>query len=392
MTNKQFPNIKFPDILQDEKFLRWRFFCDAETDAYWNDLLSEYPEIKKEIALADEYLKKNIFKKNAFRSTDKERLLKRIQQNLHRNSKRKRVNIWMRYAAVACVIVTIGVVSLIIQKQIMQPEEIITGNLLDSEDIQLIVNNKPRSFSQNVTIKIGSDGVAKVHEESEQNANIDIDITQNTINKLIVPYGKRSSLELSDGTKITLNSGSSLEFPSVFTTNSRKVKLRGEMYIEVAHDEKKPFYVETSDFEISVLGTTFNVSAYESQPQSVVLVEGSVNLKSKDNHEIKLLPSQMAVYNGGFEKRNVDLDQYISWKKGYVLLNNVPISKVLNYIERYYNLSFNYDENINLMNETCKGKLYLSENVDNVLNAIALLSSTYYKREGNVLYITNKLN
>lgn len=392
MTKREPSDIKFPDILQDERFLIWRFFRDPEIDAYWDDLLYQYPEIKDEIALADAYLKKHIFKKNSMQSVNKQLLLNKVKRNLSQDSKKKKITLWMRYAAVACVVVAIGVVSLITQKQLLQPEEIITGNLLDSEDVQLIVDNKQKSFSENITIKIGSDGVAKVHTESEVESNIDVDIAHNTINKLIVPYGKRSSIELSDGTKIMLNSGSSVEFPSVFSRNSRKVKLKGEMYIEVAPDKNRPFYVETSDFEISVLGTTFNVSAYENRPQSVVLVEGSVNLKSKDNQEIKLLPSQMAVYAHGFEKQTVDVNLYTSWRKGYILLDKAPVSEVLNFIERYYNLSFNYQKDINLMNTTCKGKLYLSENVDNVMNAIALLSSTYYKREEKTIYITNKPN
>lgn len=388
MTNNQFFNKKHPELLQDDKFLLWRFFPDAETNAYWDNLINQQPEIKKEIDLADEYLKKYIFKKNGLQTIDKQLLLKRINKNLNRDNKKKRVKLWMKYAAVACVAVAIGVASFITQKQLIQPEETITGNLLDLKDIQLIVNNESKSFSENITIKISSDGVAKVQEENQ--SETDININHTTMNKLIVPYGKRSSLELSDGTKITLNSGSSLEFPAVFSNNIRKVKLMGEMYIEVAHGKNKSFYVETSHFDISVLGTTFNVSAYESQPQSVVLVEGRVNLKSKYHQEIELLPSQMAIYADGFEKQTVDVNKYTSWRKGYIILDKAPVSEVLSFIERYYNLSFSYDKDINLRNATCNGKLYLSENVDNVMRAVALSSSTVYKRKNNIIYITNQ--
>ncbi|WP_286854003.1 FecR family protein, partial [Proteiniphilum sp. UBA5259] len=130
-------------------------------------------------------------------------------------------------------------------------------------------------------------------------------------------YGKRSTLTLSDGSKVWLNSGSVLEFPAQFGSKKREIRLTsGEMYIEVIPDSQKPFHVHTSDFNVKVYGTKFNVSAYADSPRSVVLVEGRVSLQPVNKKETFLSPSEQAVYsdNGTFNTQKVDVTQFISWK------------------------------------------------------------------------------
>ena len=167
--------------------------------------------------------------------------------------------------------------------------------------------------------------------------------------------------------------------------------LSGEMYIEVAPDKNKTFYVHTSGYDVKVYGTKFNVSAYPGSVSSVVLVEGSVSLKStdKEKEEVYLSPEEQAIYSestGTFDTRKVDVRSFISWKEGYL----TSVTEVLKQIERYYNLSFNYGDDVSLQGLTCTGKIILSDNLNNVMTALALISSTKYKKENNTIYIYTK--
>jgi ferric-dicitrate binding protein FerR (iron transport regulator) len=160
----------------------------------------------------------------------------------------------------------------------------------------------------------------------------------------------------------------------------------------VATDKKKPFHVRTSDFSIKVYGTKFNVSTYADSPQSVVLVEGRVSLKPVNKKGTFLSPGEQAVYsdNGTFNTQKVDVNQFISWKNGYLSFDQAPMTEVLKQIGRYYNVSFNFDQDVNLQKRTCSGKIYLSDNLDNVMTTIALLSSTRYINQNGQIYILNE--
>jgi len=223
-----------------------------------------------------------------------------------------------------------------------------------------------------------------------------IEIKQEQLNTLIIPYGKRSTITLADGSRVWLNSGSVLEFPVQFDRKKREIRLTsGEMYIEVTPDQNKPFFVHTSNFNVRVYGTKFNISNYTGSLQTIVLVEGSVSLKSNDPNyqkELFITPSEKAIYseNGTFNTQKVDVNQFISWKDGHLSFDKTPITEVLQQIGRYYNLSFDYEQDVNLQKRTCSGKIYLSDNLDNVMTTIGLLSSTAYSRVDNQIFITHK--
>jgi ferric-dicitrate binding protein FerR (iron transport regulator) len=164
------------------------------------------------------------------------------------------------------------------------------------------------------------------------------------------------------------------------------------MYIEVAHDSRRMFHVHTADFRINVYGTALNVSAYADSPQFVVLVSGSATLKSVAGSKLTLSPNERAslTETGTFNVQEVDINQYISWKNGFLLFNRTPMTEVLRQIARFYNLSFDYGNATNLHKRTCTGRIVLSDNLDDVLTTIALLSSTDIRKENNRIYITNK--
>ena len=385
----------FTDFLKDKQFIQWQLIPDNESDARWRQFISEHPHLEGELQKAIHYIKTTGLNKKTLTDSERQQLLDKIQTTIEANSKKLKIKRLVRYIAASCAAVALIVLGVNLylnsNKTSTQfnSEEVIVGKLLNEKDIQLITEKETMSFEKDVHVQIEKDGKAKIIQENQ--ADKTVETSHRQLNKLIVPYGKRSTLTLSDGSKVWLNSGSVLEFPAQFAGDNREVSLAsGEMYIEVASDKKKPFYVHTSDFNVRVYGTRFNVSAYADSPKSVVLVEGSVSLSPSDNQEIYLSPNEQAIYSrdGTFNTQKVDVNHFISWKNGYLMFEDAPMPEVLKQIERYYNLSFNYDKDVTLKDLTCNGKIILSENLDNVMTTITLLTSVQYKKENNRIYIT----
>lgn len=388
---------KCKDLLQDTSFLLWKFFPTAELEQRWSARIEQNPLLAAEVQKAEKYLKERYYNQHALLPNEEKLLLDRIIESVKKQPKKKTGKIlpWITYAVASCLLalITVGVYQYTKRTTpIDEIAELVVGNALQSEDIQLITNNKVTSFEENIDVIVSENGEVKVKDGAGEELTSD----KGKTNKLIVPYGKRSKIVLSDGTQVWLNSGSTIEFPSQFPKNSREIRLdSGEIYIEVSPDKNRRFLVQTADFKVRVLGTKFNISSYSNSPKSVVLVEGSVGLASGKS-ELKLQPDYQATLtqNGAFSTKKVDVNEFTSWKNGYLLFQNTPISDVLKQIERYYNLSFSVVDEVCIKERRCSGKLHLSENVDDIMNTIARLSSTQYKREGNTISIsaTHKSN
>ena len=390
---------RYTDFLKDKQFIRWQLVPDEEVEAYWKNFIEQNPDLNPDLEQAVDYLKTTGLNNSTLTDAERLHLLNKIESTIERSVKITKIRRIIQLSVASCAAIALLIVGLNFflslgeKTHYTSGKELIIGNLLTHEAIQLITNDDSLSFQNDVQIDFDESGKAKItHGNSEEKT---VELAESKQNTLIVPYGKRSTLTLSDGSKVWLNSGSALEFPAQFTGNNREVRLAsGEMYIEVAPDGKKPFHVRTSDFDVKVYGTKFNVSTYADSPQSVVLVEGRVSLKSENKKETFLSPSEQALYddNGTFNRQKVDVNQFISWKDGYLEFDKTPMTEVLKQIGRYYNLSFDFDKDVNLYKRTCTGKIHLSENLDNVMTTIGLLSSTKYIKDNNQVYIINEPN
>ncbi|GHV40492.1 anti-sigma factor [Bacteroidia bacterium] len=386
------PNLK--NFLFDNEFIKWRLFRTEESDKYWSEFIKENPQYQSDLELAIRKFKAVRLNNNLLTQQQKDELLDKIIQDSVFKIKRKR-HIKYYWSAIACIIVlAISTIFIYTNKpadHIIQNS--IVGETLPSKDIRLVSGETVVDIKQNAEIQLSSKGVASIAEEgAEEGTQVtsSLNLTKEEMNKLIVPYGKRSTLKLADGTKIWLNSGTELEFPTNFVNAERHITVKGEIYIEVAEDKSKPFYVHTSQFDVRVFGTKFNVSSYQdSEEQSVVLIDGKVEVASRLRTQI-LDPGELfAIDPRGVRCMKVDVNEYISWIDGVFILKKTPVSDLLKRVGRYYNVDFK-DYHSKLMSRTCTGKLFLSDDIEQVINIICAISNTNYKRIGNSIYISDK--
>jgi len=245
-----------------------------------------------------------------------------------------------------------------------------------SGDVQLALSN-----NRTITIE-GEEAQLDYSEEGWVNINksekMDVAEEKTVFNQLVVPAGKRSMLTLSDGTNVWINSGSKLVFPVNFDKKIREVFVEGEIYLDVTPDAERPFVVHTKALDVTVLGTTFNVSAYTDQPDlQVVLVSGEVAIQKNGDAKEILKPNQMYSYNENrdeFSISTVDALDYIAWKDGYYVFYSQDLGTVFSRLSKYYDAQFLWDEKIK--NLVCSGKLDLKEDLQEVLNSLEKAAPT----------------
>lgn len=167
-------------------------------------------------------------------------------------------------------------------------------------------------------------------------------------NSIKIPYGKKFEIQLSDGTIVHLNAGTSLKYPVQFLKNQgREVFLTGEAYFEVAKDKAHPFTVNAQEVSVEVLGTRFNVDTYmDNASTNVVLVEGKVSLyknhKTNEN-QVYLKPGSRGSHIKGqsdFKIDEVNTDYYTAWVKGSLVFKNDSFAAIIKKLERHYNVTF----------------------------------------------------
>ena len=168
-------------------------------------------------------------------------------------------------------------------------------------------------------------------------------------NTISTPRGGQYQVTLSDGTRVWLNAASSIRFPVMFAGKERKVEITGEAYFEVAKNKQMPFKVKANSSEIEVLGTHFNVNAYNDETATrTTLLEGSVKIK-KDNYSALLVPGQQSQVNKNGEIKvvnNADIEEVVAWKDGLFILKKADIPSVLRQIARWYDVDIVYKGNV----------------------------------------------
>lgn len=215
------------------------------------------------------------------------------------------------------------------------------------------------------------------------------------MNKMVTATGGFYALELSDGSRVWLNAESELVFPVFFGAGERIVQLKGEAFFEVVPDAARPFIVETNDTRTRVLGTTFNVKAYENESHvTTTLFTGKVNvsLLTDSTCSAVLSPGKQADWDmatGKWSVADANLENISAWKKGMFVFNREDIRVVTRQIERWYGVQFIYDTDRE-KNYTFNGYFSKDETLKSILDAFTFTGGPEFRIEGNVVYVRDK--
>lgn len=398
-------DINFVSLLQNETFLN----LVKNTNGLENqlDILDrEFPGQRETITLAVEFIRINLSHQRSMPSYD----VARIWQNTIGSSvySKKSIShrlIFYKILKVAAVLIFILAGSFLLYQQLPinslgEIAAIETGN----DNVAVIIlsdGSKHKLDEKNSKIEYSADGGEVVVKNFNQEEKIENSTTSKatTINQIIVPFGHRHMLTLSDGTRVQLNADSRLVFPAVFSDKNREVYLKGEGYFEVFKNPNKPFIVKTDFIEIKVLGTTFNISAYgDEKIASAILVEGEVVVSRKGkmlgNFEKKLNPGQGCFYSSSTHTsdiQNVDLCDYISWKDGLLLFKDKPLINIISRVEKYYNRKIQI-EGDKLPATLISGKLVLDGEIDEVMRYLAKTLETSYEENDKGVFLIKKQN
>lgn len=379
------------DFLADDDFLHWVLHPTEEEEKSWKKYLEEHPGKRKDVEEAR-------FVCSMFQVKQKKLSLDEtyeIWDGVLRSSRQLKALKWvsvLKYAAVFLLLFTSGAVSYYIYDSNRQQKY-----------FELMTTTMPAENEAKIILSDGSE-ISLEKKESAINYNssgdqliVDNDtIMQNqtagreAINKIIIPYGKKSVIRLSDGTMVWLNAGSQLIYPSVFLREKREVVLIGEAYFDVTENKSKPFVVRTSSLAVTVLGTKFDVSAYpEDQFVETILESGSVSIevtgKNSLSKKILLKPNQKGSLNredGVMNLTEVDVSQYTSWKDGMLKVEREDLIRVLKQVERYYNIRVELRDPL-AGGYLISGKLDLKNSAEEVLNVIQLTVPIEWAKKSN---------
>ncbi len=383
------------NFLHDDNFIMWRLFRTIELDEYWEVFMANNPDLENSILESiAQFEAVKINKDRLLLEKDKKNIYRTVLQKIYRHERRllarRVISVVAFFAIAALSILYFSHINETGQEYNLISNEIIIGEALPEEEIYLVSGDEKIIIDHNSRIALGGDGKVMVRDSNE--FINELIFATNEINKLVVPYGKRTSITLTDGTEVWLNSGTQLDFTTDFIGDKREIRVNGEIFINVTPDAKRPFEIYAPDINIQVEGTSFNLSAYRNDnKKTIVLVNGKVTVNPANHPATKLLPNEkLEITSDETTKELVNVSQYISWTKGILEFNETPISEVLKRIGRYYNVQFESSPETTLNDQTFSGKLFLSNNLDSVMTSVSILSSTIYKRENNIIHITKK--
>ncbi len=297
----------------------------------------------------------------------------RIEETTQKASKRNRQIKILRYSAVACAVIALSF--FFWNKQ--DPDISYNSLLYNAMNNQNLITEEEevsmkRGDGQQVRISDGQEVIDlssdQKYEDERKNAS--------TFNTLTVPYGKRIEVILPDNSKVWLNAGSQLTFPTIFDAAERRVYLEGEGYFDVEGDVKRPFYVHTANMVVKVLGTTFNISSYKDDSfASTVLLSGEIELQGAGEISFEpqvLKPGTAAVLRKNSKHLSISqeaVENHISWTRKQLILKNTPLAEVIARLERVYNTDITV-ESTSGSNETFSGRLDLTQPLTSLLTTL----------------------
>jgi ferric-dicitrate binding protein FerR (iron transport regulator) len=394
------------ELLEDKPFIAW--ILKGVKNREWENFLAEHPQFGAKAGKAREVI---LLLRDTYEVLDEESVLEMWRniegfEGLHKQKIRKiRTRKIMARAASVLLLVSLGALGYFYWSekgsgyQFAEQKAGHGGNearlvLSGGNEIALRKDNSVIAINDLEKQVIVNDSIIDITQKKPENEN------EVKMNEVVIPYGKRSELLLADGTKVWLNAGSRLAFPSEFTQKAREVYLEGEACFKVTRNETRPFIVNAGQLGVTVLGTRFNVMAYpDDNTIETVLIEGSVSLSKPrtigfvGKSEVILKPNQKA----SFDKENKDVvvsDEpdakvHIAWIEGWLEFSKESLFSVFVKLERYYNVKIITPESFP-SSDIITGKLDLKGSLDEVMVALADVAKIEYNINGSNIYIEKK--
>lgn len=391
MQINKYQEYKIIDFLKDDDFLRWNLFKLEEDQAYWAEVIATYPELQPLIEQAVKLYETEVLLNDYSLTPEQINVYHDtfIQQAINVNRRRRTLYYWLSGAASILLLFAIN--------QFYKPA--------DKQPNDLLSFVKESSFSvdssKNIQLYVSADELITI-EEKEADISYYTDSIQVTgrslsevnnasYSKLVVPKGKRSKLILSDGTTLHVNAGTKVVYPNRFTDDNREIYVNGEVFLDVTPNKKQPFIVRTSEIAIRVLGTRFNVQAYEEDAATqVVLASGAVEISSNaDAKKTNLIPTQMYDYKAGQGSvTRVEVEKYTSWVKGMLYVEEERLDRLMTKLSRYYGEEIIFDKK--LVSQKCTGKVDLKNELGEVLHGLTFSFPIKVKQENGTYRVSAK--
>jgi len=390
-------------FIENPQFLMWVFKSNPVVEIYWEHYLIENPQEADQLFELKARLTELRFPNDTLTATEKGELKAlitlRLNQELKGNKHRLILNTLMKYAAVALIFAaigglgvyfTIGKVNIYQEfaRQTIQIPNSAQGPVLitsNGQNVKLKKSNSTVDYSKNGTVVLNNDSVLNTTEDAPD-----------VMNQLVIPYGNQSQVVLADNTVVWLNAGSRLVYPTRFKDKTREVLLFGEGYFEVAKDPQKPFIVKTSNLDVRVLGTKFNISTYaEDNIIQTVLKEGSVAVRRNGaglfEKDIIIKPNQMISFDKTTnltKTQEVNVNYYTLWTKGLISFEDVDFARVIKKLERFYNLRITFSDS---QKEIIRisGKLDLKRSRKEVMEYLEKVSMSRFEQVNENQYTIN---
>ena len=359
-STQSYANYTAIELATDPDFVAWVKYPDHANTIFWEKFLVDFPAQLPILNRAKAIVREMKMVEDTMDTQQAMQVWNNIEKGIHKAvSDKKTSNVvsmrkWWMAAAILLLLATGGYMfwkkegspeitktntGPALQNDIAPGTDKAILTLADGSMITLDSNSNGAISKQgNVTI-IQLDG--KLSYEASNGSNNKIEVTYNTIT---TPKGGQYQLVLADGSKVWLNAASSLRFPTLFVGNERKVQVDGEGYFEIAHNEAMPFIVEKGDMKVQVLGTHFNVNAYDDEDGiKVTLLEGSVSV-SQGNIEKRLIPGQQAQIKSGIQiVDQTNIEKVMAWKNGWFEFDDTDLSAIMRQISRWYDVDIVFE-------------------------------------------------
>lgn len=399
----KYTNYKESDFIKDEYFQKWILNPDDMTLNFWENWISEHPEKKEAIESAANFIRLIQFDDlDELREKDFDLMWQNIVQKRNgsenNNSLLPIVSGFRRNHLLKVAAVFIGIIATTYgtyRYATLSPQEEMQS--ITDGDIILKLEDGTVQVIDETSSEIITNAKGKKVVSQEQDRLIyeeEVVTTQKLVkyNELIIPYGKKFELKLSDGSHVVLNSGSKLRYPVAFVSGRpRNVYLDGEAYFTVEKDEARPFTVITEQMNTRVYGTKFNVSSYANENNtSTVLIEGSVGVYKANNDEgaktINIVPGHRATLeNGTIAIDQVDVKKYIAWAEGQLFFVDDEFEVIIKELERHFDIII--DNQFEQLNQKRYTGTFTKESIDQILEVFQEHTRFDYNVKENTITI-----